>query len=580
MIERIYKIIGSVCFILIILILLLIKDNVSTGYEFSLYSSVSPLVGLFRVCILISGVGIVVYGALTKENEKNSIWLIGLLVLVFYTLIGSILPFLRGYLLVGHGDVLTHLGIIKSIIYTGNFHKDNFYPMVHLYIAAITKICGVSPITVMNYTPSLFKISYIFYMYILAKALFTKQSYVMLATTLAAVSPLGAITPQVFSFSMLPLIFYTYFKYNRIEFRILLIILLIVCVFSHPLTSFVLIPIVIFMELLKSVYSSYTKKTKWRFSQINTGIPLVTITTFFLWFSSYSILRNSIRDVIKWLSGEVTYTETREITEKLSSTSMEMMDIIELFFRMYGTTFVYLVLGLIGAMLLIKKILSQKKGKEEEEKLFTFLGALTGFTLLLLLLLTARVHFSPLRLLHPILICSSIFGGYALYELFKKRSATSERGKISTLKIITAIIIIVLIPTICTLQAGPEYTFRPNRQVTHMDMYGFDWFLNHKTSTRAVVILSPTERFADAILGYEEARRRGKYVRSLSVPDHFNYTWPVKGKYLVITEFDKCCYTKVWPMATRFNESDFRRLNYDVNFSKLYTNKELEVWKA
>ena len=99
-------------------------------------------------------------------------------------------------------------------------------------------------------------------------------------------------------------------------------------------------------------------------------------------------------------------------------------------------------------------------------------------------------------------------------------------------------------------------------------------------------ILSPTYRFADAILNKGESDRRVDISHyPPNIPDHFNYTSYEflgnsysKNKYAVITMFDKIIYDTVWDTVGRFNKDDFEKLEQDSTVDKLYSNGGCDAW--
>ena len=144
--SKLIKILALMSIIFWVIALLVTWSSPATGYEASIYSATPRLFWVANVLNLIIGLGIIVHQITYKNNRRESkLWIIGF-VLVFLTFAAVLsLWIIRGYALLGEGDPLTHLGVIRNIISTGHMESSNYYPITHIYLAQLSEISNISP---------------------------------------------------------------------------------------------------------------------------------------------------------------------------------------------------------------------------------------------------------------------------------------------------------------------------------------------------------------------------------------------------------------------------------------------------
>jgi len=589
------RILLIICFIFITLSLVLIKNSPATGYELSIYASTPHIVWIFLIGSISIGIFIIVYQAFTER--ENNYWSIAFFILLLNESIFLSLPALKGYFLYGGSDPLLHLGYAKDIISTGYTGDSDFYPIIHILVFQISGISDIPPEALMRYLPALFNILFMMvFIYILAKITLSKKSKIMLSSaasiTLYFNSLHATVYPHVFSIFLFPCIFYLYFKAidnNLLSFRLLFIIFLILLPFTHPASSLILIFLFIAMELARHTYN---KKFSIKTRSISLNPSMISFITFFTWFSSFTMFGNTVRSLIDSIHEPFKNPQILTTTEVLGP--LGWYDLIELFMKMYGDSIIYIILSLISALIIGRKIFRNKvKQHHETRRLYVLLTFFFISIPVALLFFTGTRQQTVGRLLNLnyMMVVTPILVGITLNELLKKS------------RIYTSIVCIILILAstigLFGVYASP-WINQPNWQITNMDMQGTKWFLSHKNTALGISGMGYEAAVPAAILGY--SKTESKEYRPVvydpaeegGIPDHFNYTYHKKlgesfkhDRYIIITKrfllananpilAKKGLYIPMY-FRKEFNKKDFIKLEKDSSVSRLYSNGEFDV---
>ena len=112
--------IASVGFISITVALIAAWSSPATGFESSIYLSTPLTFWLFSLLGIAFGIFIVV-SQIYRQNLKNNLWILGLLLILMGNAAVLSLPVIRGYYLWNaSGDTGTHMGIIQDLLRTGH----------------------------------------------------------------------------------------------------------------------------------------------------------------------------------------------------------------------------------------------------------------------------------------------------------------------------------------------------------------------------------------------------------------------------------------------------------------------------
>ncbi len=581
------KIVAILCFIFISLSTLIAYTNPAKGYELSIYESTSYLVWIFIIISIAGGVTIIVHQVYTKEYESSNFWLVGFLILILSRITLLYIPFIRGYY-TWNGDNLSHIGYIKEILFTGYISSDNSYPITHVLLTELISISGAPTELIANYSTALVSMFYVVSIYLLATAASPAKNVQLLS-----VAAIGGVLfngydvylmPNGWSILYLPLVFFLFFKSLAkgltIEYKSLLVITLILVPFFHPLSSTMLIIMLLTVGITQSlIFIIKTKKIslhnmKYRFLM---NSILFVLVIFLPWTLSFKKYHNNVRNLFEAFTTGQGPEAIAQMGEKLNKINIHGLDFVNLTLKIMGDDIIFLVLSIIAIIILFK---NQKERKNNNIVIIlisiTFVIGMMYFMYLLNIIPGLR-NIGAERLTAYLVIFTPIPAGFALKHLIRKKTPINMVICIAIILTASAISIFSLFPS--------PYVIRPNVQVTQTDMYGVKWFLDYKNvDIKPTEIMSPVDRFADAILGTNERTDvRDKY--HTKIPDHFNYTVNnklgesyIKDKYEVITELDRQIYDTVYKEVGRFRKEDFERLENDSSVSKLYSNGEITVW--
>ena len=578
----IVKIIAIIAFIFLTLSAIIIKSSPATGYELSIYSSVSPLVWIFLIVSVIGGTSIIVHQAFTKS--KSNFWLVGFLILMFSNFIVLSLHAIRGYFLYNVGDSMGHLKLAMDIFSKGHFDKGNFYPITHILISEIAEICGILPVAVMRFIPAFFSILFMVFIYLLATITLHEKGKILLASASSTVFFFSYYHVSVYtsgiSVLMSPLIFYLYFKSSEklsLQFKLLFVLFLVLYPFFHPMSSLMFIFFLAMFELTKGWY---TKKL----NQISLNPILISSITFFIWISSFWFFGSTIRSIFSSIHGSAEERSYFIIEGYKALQNIAGFDLVELFLKMYGANVIYTIISLIAIISILKKVLRHESGKNILNILQLSLFFLGSFPLSVLIVMESKmVSLGRLLGLNYMMIAAPILVGFILHELVQLKGS-----KRKTISIIVLVLILMSSSTISILSVyRSPWILQHNWQVTYSYAHGGNWFSDHNCPD----IISNG-------MGYYQCSKPAYYRYGNDperiIPEHFNYTYHetlgesfAQDRYVVVTQICKLANANPILADVRmdpviqwgFNESDFYRFEHnDSSANKLYSNGEFWVY--
>ena len=592
---RLIKIVAFVCFVLIAAALFIIHNSPAIGYELSFYSSVSPLVWIFLIFSIIGGITILVSQAFA-EDKQSRWWLAGFAVLIMAYFVIGIIPPLRGYVIYGRGDILSHVGMVQDIMQDGRFNQYNYYPIMHTLVAQISQICNIEYIAVMNYLPTLYAVLYVLGIYLLSSVVFSDRGIVLMVTACGTLLiAWGSVTlatrygcfPTSLSILIVPIILFIYFKSvvrKSIAFSLLLILLLICSTFFHPLSAMVLMIYLIIIELSKVLYRrTITNKMLGQYNltiaraNLNLSPALILFISLFTWMVPFAFFVNRLQGLDKWLSGELDIGRGEMLANRLMKAELDIGESVVLFFKLYGDIFIYGILAILAVILILT--LYRKTICEWIWRIMALAGCFFISGLLFVLLLFPNI-IAPMRILGFVSVCSTVLAGFVLYSYFKRR--------VHYQSIAVLVLAIAAIIGIFHTYNSP-YTIQPNAQITHMEMEGYGWAITHGDQKASFLSfgISPINRFAEFTLGFHLVTEREDLPRKIFVQDHFNYgQYRTYGEslnediYMVVDRASILAYTTLWTQIDRFSKDDFEILKSDPSVCKLYSNRGVAAYRV
>lgn len=601
-------------------------QNPAQGYELSIYDSTPSIVWFSLILSIIGALFIVIYQISTNKYVSNNFWTISIFILLLNRLILLYIPYIRGYFS-WRGDNITHLGLLIDIIASGHT-SNNAYPITHIFLAMVYVITGISRNVIVNYSTGIFSIFYVISIYLLATVILHTKKEQILAVTSAVVVFFSYnlyLMPNGWSQLYLPLLVFLYFKSfkkpNSPQYKLLLVLLLIMYPYFHPLSSLY----VIFMlsiigiatffiypylydvnnheEITIQKSHSFREQLDRNFiKRLRTGfirVPifvrndkslfpltaiLIELTIFIPWVLSLQSFKLNLRTFYNSVLSGTSPEVIEGIQNTLNKINISGIDFISLLLKLEGANLIFLGLFAVSLFLLAKE-----KHNLQKNKNLLILSCITSFTGFIyaayLFRIVPGLHaIAAERIKSYIPVFTPISAGFVFFYFFQKKLAVKRVNLFPILCIF--IIFTASILSIYSLYPSPN-VIHPTPSITQMDMKGAEWFVYHHTKgTLTTDIMSPMFRFMDGITGKKERIvMLGSFYQHTNVPDHFNYTEKNKlgesyleNRYMMITMYDSVIYDTVWSMIGRFNSQDFDQLSDDASIQKLYCNGETEIF--
>jgi len=604
--SNLIKIIASLCFILLAVALVAIRNSPATGYESSIYWSTPPLVWGFLFLSIACGIGIIVYEAYRNE-ERSKLWVTGFILILSSNTIILSLHILRGYAMLGaSGDAGTHLGTIQDIIATGNFARSElFYPVTHIYLSQLSQITNVGPVTLMKWVPALFPLLYMVFMYLLAKALLHGKRQVLLATVAATAPTIGIsllLLPYSLSNMFFPVVLFLLIKSLRPgtwRWRTAFIFILFLFPVFHELPTIALIAMLINVPLALFL-SGKLAKDRGGFFESDVKFCAIALLILLAWATIWLFPagRGELKSLVP---EEYTFpTEGIVIPSQLpagASHYTKMVaeiryaeyygyNIAEYFFKEYGDLLVYILLALIAAPILWRGIRDQKY-----RNLTALYGPLVAVAILIVGLFFTSLPFGPLRFLTYAVIICTIFTGFTLSKPIDWTDFHASWVARIAACAIAALLVVISTNAIFTIYTSP-YINSPSYHNTEAEIDGMDWFLHKKdTEIYSAGWYYAPWRYAAYLLTEEELDQRYDYRANVTeqISFHLGYDeHSMMGQayeediYVVFRELNRLVYVDVFPKMAehRLLPEDFKNLDDDISLDKLYDNSDLDIWYA
>ena len=571
---------------ILISLIIIIESPKALGYEVSIYG---VLPWFFWAMILIP----LILPFILVINRKfpiNKYTHIAILCSLFSLLIVLSLPIFRGYVLYGAGDTLSHLGMVKDIIYTGHVGFRNPYPIIHILIYNLASILNISVEMVALFLCQLFVLVYVASLYLLTISLNYNRRVSLLVLLFSIVPVMGSwltteyIMPSTQSFCFIPLALFLIIKSrtsnNNVPYSILLVILLVLFPFFHPeSTVFLLIALIIFALML--VTNKFNVDSIFHRKKILTPILLLFIG-FIAWFSSTYLLGWTISNIYDTFILNI--APVTPLVESMSGgIHINFFDTVKIIILQYGAACIYLLIGLIISLITFKKFLNKKANFNN-----TFLSLLfVSFVCLSIIFLFkgTSIGFHVYRQLKYPLMIATIFVGIYLFE--------SINIKPKMVGYMSIIVLILVVPFLSLSSIYPSLTVHTlNYQVTNSDISGMNFFFNYRDNNMGILEIgqrSYQSRFKDYIYGYEhlEDNVNSAYSDTFNPPAHFGYnmanqlsTLYNSSKYLLIYHPYENFYPKIYPNYPnlwKYTYGDINKLNNDSSVFKVYDNGDFKL---
>jgi hypothetical protein len=401
-------------------------------------------------------------------------------------------------------------------------------------------------------------------------------------TTLAAPLVAGiyasGFRPTYFVASLLPLVFALLYRTrafkSRFAYAIVLIIMLIFLPFFHPwgvLSSGILITSFLFMSLVfEKRTASYTT-------------PLfIIITTWLTWFMTFRLFGQTVNRLFYTFTEAVGPEKSLDYyADLIKRTALPLSKVISIVFFTYGGIFLYLVIAGIFAIIVWYDRVFRRKVIPIYSLVASVL--ILGFCFLAALSVVRNmITQNPLRLLIIAAVFVPPFLGISLSNYLQQRKFWGQ-----TSLMITAYICLVTSTVLCVfnLYLSP-LVGQANQQFSYSQRAGYRFYFNHASNEwNAYSPFAGASTLFSAI-NYTDYDFNTRDVNLLvqPAPAHFGYGGDYlditfeRPSYLWVNSHERGYYTDVWPDKGRFTPADFKQLDNDRSWQRIYTSGEMVIW--
>jgi len=529
-------------FLLIYLLYMLKVTPYASGYEASIYAAYPDTFWVIYFLIYLFSLSAVVYSVFIKGDKL--IFYSSLFNLLVLTSIILLLPFLRGYITTGIGDVTNHLAYLKSISSTHYWGgpeamRNSPYPLPHI-----------------------------------------------LSVDMMLITQMKLETISLMFFFLIPMLLYALIRDVRKRyylFRYIIVILALTLPLTHPASSLLL---TIFLSVICLVILILPGKTFPLRNYINTVVLFLVVWLY--WLISYLQFEFAgwIRYYIDWFSSPLEQASYfKKNVKGLEAAQLSLVDAATLYIKKFGP--MHLLFGLASAFS-IYSIYNWIKKKSDKLNVALSLICLVSIALYIisffftLTLLGARV--SPYVLLIAILTSTAFL--FALVNAFKTRIK-----KVASLTLTIILLFSMTYIAIFSFYDSP-FTRDPPEHLTYMELNGMSWFLQTRNKNLEVDDLSHQQKFvATYLLGFAESdlepNLTSVYV-PITMPHHFNYDNESllaktlkKNMYLIINKKTELISTNLFPEYEDrwvFHPDDYEKLESDKSIDKTYHNGEIKIF--
>ncbi|MDB9252938.1 hypothetical protein [Halorubrum ezzemoulense] len=555
--------------------------DTTSGYSIHFYATLGKLFWVAVIGVYLGSVTII----LTISNKWRGSYSFGLLAAGMVTALITLLPLILDYFAFGRADAMTHVGLIRDILKTGEISASNKYPSMHLLGTILVSIFNIRIYTLTLFIPGLVFLYYTFSMITLLN-LHHGPTPARIFVGLLLLVPMFRnqqmlFSPWSFGFMLIGfqlLVFSVTDGFVRKGGRWMALSMgAMFTGFFHPLGYIVMLLIfaaaTFDQKIIRNRGIERTLSSRPITNNINYHyiILLVGFILYLLWYSNYG---QAIVDAGLWALVEVgvlsnigleSSSTLNDYTSVLSRTTPSIIDIIQTLITRYGQYLFLFTIAGVGWLLL----LFQRRDKAVR----SYVGVFLVFTVLAILGLVASgvTAYGYSRILLPLSTVSVII----IYGVIRYSNNNSLPAHLYRIALVTFIVIILLTSTF-NLYKSP-INDGSNQQVTQSELGSIEWFVNHRVPQQDIYQLGIwSKHYAHAIQGTQQT----VWPEGLP-PPHFNATEDRPKSYLLITEEGRETYPSIYPKYRqywRYTPEDFKRLNVTPTTKRIYDNGNVRIY--
>jgi hypothetical protein len=519
----------------------------------------------------------VIVGSARYAGADDRTWIFGLINVVFSGGILLFMPIIRGYPVVGRGDVLTHIGFIKDISVVGI--EGNMYPAMHLLVYSASLATGLGPGISMQLLSIVVSFAFLGGMFYLVQN-FYSRTHALYALPFVLILFVGYTTAKPFVLSVLyvPFVMYLFIKEQRtsvIPIRTFLIFSIFGIIFFHPLTS-------VFLILTLGIYVGLEKTTLFS-SQWSTPtmVPSLTVVVFSTWYLAFLGIIRRFETVAQRFSGSLDgQSELDTVTQTVNTYSPDPLDLVTIAVLEYGLEVI--LYSLAGLFVLLAAYLWLRNEIELNIFIVLFSGVFILFTFLSVLFFFNNFLIGWGRVLFFENFFAAVLSASFFYFLFQHLSHRGiKTGVTVSLGVVLFVLTLLVVFTAFSTVPAREH----NDQVTEMEIDGTEYILENRNDEMSIdqnrISLWRYENYHNGTLTETIPQESGPY-------DHFGYdinttigqSYP-EDRYLITNELGRLTYPVLYddyPDYWRFTPEDFARLENDPTAGRIYDNGEFDLY--
>lgn|GEM_PF-373375 len=561
---------------LVLATVLFVRVEPATAFETSLVDQFPPAFWVAFYTVLVAGVlGCLLAGASGSGRWRHAVALVVADYALFF-----FLPLARGYRLYGRGaaDVLVHVGDAKGILETGTLAAGSWYPMQHALVSELVYLgwpLQVAP-AVLAYS---FTAVYVLSMGYLVRTMTGRGRTT--AYGLAAGTPLVfsvfqiTLIPSFLSLLLFPTVLAILEGYRRTRrpaFLALFVVFGVGIVFFHPVTAGFLVVLLLSTTAYGIVFVAVTDREVRR---LRTTLAFVVAAATFVWYVNFRETESSIRQVHDaWFSGSASPGEAA--VEGAASVPLSTAELVTRFVELYGMVFVFLLAGVVFALVVFVATLL---GRVRYEEAFATTQFAVGAAIAVTFFAVNLIEFEPIRIARYMIVMAVFL--YALL-LVHATGWRPRRRRIAIVLFSTGIVVATVL--------GANAAYWPNQQLTDAEYEGTQHLLEHgqdDVEIRTYSIGHKMQWYVETSVSPDLWPPRIE----TSLPRGFGYdsgnatvAASLDRSYVAIHEFDRTFYTDDYytpaqrRALVRFETSDLERLNRDPTANRIYDSGGFEAW--
>jgi hypothetical protein len=587
-------------FILFALSILIASNYIGDGmYELSIYTAYPFQFWLLIILSILAGYLRSILDILFIKEGYRWVW--GLLLIMITVGFIISLPYFRDYFLNGLWDASYHYSSSLEIIHEGIPNLNDFYPILHILVSVFATFSGLPINKGMTLFPVIFYFIGVCNISVLA-CVVDKRPEVRGLIIVISSFPLfyffqGMFYPTQAAVYMLPfsLALLLIARFGAFNWRtsIFFILLLFFLPFLHPLgviTTLLLMVIVFITEVIfpRKQFARFSiERITHPYERISASFFMLLIA-WFLWFSTFKYFGMAINIITNaFLYGMSGFNSFENYSKAAQRVSLDIGTILRLIVFTYGPTLIFL--GVTGIAVLVMIIKVKAKTYKPNPNLlilpiFILILVVIGASSLFLNLIAEN----PIRYLNYAIILSPVLISPVLYDYY-----IVKLNKTVPFMVISFIILMLIfcgaIIGVFNIYFSP-ITGEAGNGYSYALQAGIQRFMESSSNNDGrIYSINGDNRifYTSRPLGLmQQFKNESPRWEVDIVPAHFGYQGMpdaqghifTNPEYLYITSYDYHTYTNVWPEGGRMTPIDFKFLDIDSKWNKVYDSGDFSLY--